>query len=93
MIMVHAFNPSTQVAEAGGSLSLRPAWSAEGVLRQPKLHREILSQKKKKLLARRNSQFSTIYILASNLQCKYYHGNTAFLKHTSMLLCSSFQKV
>ena len=27
--MVHIFNPSTREAEAGGSLSLRPAWSTE----------------------------------------------------------------
>ena len=27
--MVHAFNPSTWEAEAGGSLSLRPAWSTD----------------------------------------------------------------
>jgi hypothetical protein len=26
---MHAFNPSTQEAEAGGFLSLRPAWSTE----------------------------------------------------------------
>jgi hypothetical protein len=26
---VHAFNPSTWEAEAGGSLSLRPAWSTD----------------------------------------------------------------
>jgi major histocompatibility complex class I len=28
-VVVHAFNPSTQEAEAGGFLSLRPAWSTE----------------------------------------------------------------
>jgi hypothetical protein len=26
-VVAHAFNPSTQEAEAGGFLSLRPAWS------------------------------------------------------------------
>ena len=30
--MVHAFNPSTQEAETGGSLELRPAWSREDSL-------------------------------------------------------------
>jgi hypothetical protein len=30
-VVVHTFNPSTQEAEAGGSLSLRPAWSTEWV--------------------------------------------------------------
>jgi hypothetical protein len=28
-VVVHAFNPSTWEAEAGGFLSLRPAWSTE----------------------------------------------------------------
>jgi H+/gluconate symporter-like permease len=28
-VVVHAFNPSTQEAEAGGFLSLRPTWSTE----------------------------------------------------------------
>jgi hypothetical protein len=28
-VVVHTFNPSTQEAEAGGFLSLRPAWSTE----------------------------------------------------------------
>jgi hypothetical protein len=28
-MVVHAFNPSTQEAEAGGFLSLRPAWSTK----------------------------------------------------------------
>ena len=35
--MAHAFNPSTQEAEAGGSLSLRSAWSTEWVPAQPGL--------------------------------------------------------
>jgi major histocompatibility complex class I len=28
-VVAHAFNPSTQEAEAGGFLSSRPAWSTE----------------------------------------------------------------
>ena len=28
-VVVHSFNPSTQKAEAGGSLSLKPSWSLE----------------------------------------------------------------
>jgi hypothetical protein len=47
-IWVHAFNPSTWEAEAGRFLSSRPAWSTEWVPGQPGLHRETLSQKKKK---------------------------------------------
>ena len=47
-MVVHSFNPSTQEAEAGRSLSSRSAWSTERVLGQaPKLHRETLSRKNK----------------------------------------------
>jgi hypothetical protein len=35
-VVVHAFNPGTQEAEAGGCLSLRPAWSTELSSRTPK---------------------------------------------------------
>ena len=45
--VAHAFNLNTQKAEAGGSLSSRPAWSTEWVPGQPGLHRETLSQKNK----------------------------------------------
>jgi hypothetical protein len=45
-IVVHAFNPSTREAEAGGFLSSRPAWSTKWVPGQPGLYRETLSQKK-----------------------------------------------
>jgi hypothetical protein len=45
-MVAHAFNPSTLEAEAGGFLSLRPAWSTEWVPEQPELHRETLSQTK-----------------------------------------------
>jgi hypothetical protein len=34
-VVVHAFNPSTQEAEAGRFLSLRPAWSTKWVPGQP----------------------------------------------------------
>jgi hypothetical protein len=47
-MVVHSFNPSTREAEAGGFLSSRPAWSTKWVPGQPGLHRETLSQKKKK---------------------------------------------
>jgi hypothetical protein len=46
-LVVHAFNPSTWEAEAGGSLSLRPVLSTKCVPGQPRLHRETLSQKTK----------------------------------------------
>jgi hypothetical protein len=44
-VVVHAFNPSTWEAKAGGFLSLRPAWSTEWVPGQPGLYRETLSRK------------------------------------------------
>jgi hypothetical protein len=46
--VAHAFNPSTQEAEASECLSLRPAWSTKWVLGQPGLYRETLSQNTKK---------------------------------------------
>jgi hypothetical protein len=47
-VVAHAFNPSTPEAEAGGFLSLRPAWSTEWAPGQPGLYRETLSRKTKK---------------------------------------------
>jgi hypothetical protein len=47
-MVMHTFNRSTGKAEAGGSLSLRPAWYMKQVPEQLRLHRETLSQKKKK---------------------------------------------
>ena len=46
-VVAHIFNPCTWEAEAGGSLSSRPASSAEQVPGQPGLHRETLSGKPK----------------------------------------------
>jgi hypothetical protein len=45
-VVVHAFNPSTWEAEAGGILSSRPTWSTEWVPGHPGIHSEILSKKK-----------------------------------------------
>jgi hypothetical protein len=42
-VVAHAFNPSTWVADPGGFLSWRPAWSTEWVPGQPGLHRETMS--------------------------------------------------
>jgi hypothetical protein len=56
-VVAHAFNPSFQKKEAGGSLSLRPAWSTYQVLVQPGLHKEILSQKKKKKRKKEKEKF------------------------------------
>ena len=56
-----AFNPSSWEAEAGGSLSSRPAWSTEQVPGQPGLHRETLSQKKKKPKIINNNNFPLFF--------------------------------
>jgi hypothetical protein len=45
-LAVHTFNPNTGEAEAGGFLSLRPAWSTKQVPGQPGLYRETLSRNK-----------------------------------------------
>jgi hypothetical protein len=51
---VHAYNPSTQEAKAGGWLSLR----------QSGLHKEILSQKKKKISNTRQKKFKSPYLVS-----------------------------
>jgi hypothetical protein len=45
--VVHAFNTSTEEAEAGRSLNLRPACPTEHGLGQPRLHRETSVEKQK----------------------------------------------
>ena len=45
---MHTFNPSTWEAEAGGSLSSRPAWSTELVLRQLVTQRNLVLKNKTK---------------------------------------------
>jgi hypothetical protein len=47
-VVAHVFNPSTREPEAGGFLSLRPAWSTERVPGQQGLYRKTLSRKKRK---------------------------------------------
>ena len=58
-VVVHAFNPSTQEAEAGGFLSSRPAWSTKFVPGQPELYRETMSQRKKKERKRKKENDDT----------------------------------
>jgi hypothetical protein len=55
----HAFNPSTQEAEAGRFLSLRPAWSTKWVPGQPGLYRETLSRKTNKQTNKQTKQNKT----------------------------------
>ena len=62
--VVDAFDLSTQEAEAGKSLSSRPAWSTQQVPGHPGIHREILSQnpyhpKKKKKIQRSSYSVAT----------------------------------
>lgn len=47
-MMVHSFNLSTEEAEGGGSLSLKPTWSTKWLLGQPEIHYRTLSKNKKK---------------------------------------------
>jgi hypothetical protein len=53
--VVHAFNPSTWEAEAGGFLSSRLAWSTKWVPGHPGLYRETLSRKKEKKISIKNN--------------------------------------
>jgi hypothetical protein len=55
-VVVHAFNPSTWEAKAGGFLSSKPAWSTERVPGQPELHRETLSWETKKIKQQQQQQ-------------------------------------
>jgi hypothetical protein len=57
-VVAHAFNPSTQEAEAGGFLSSRPAWSTKWVPGQPGLYRETLSRKTKKQKNNKKKKFN-----------------------------------
>jgi hypothetical protein len=66
----HTFNPSTQEAEAGRSLSSRPAWSTKWVPEQPGLYRETMSRKNKTRKEKENwklnnkySEFEVLHIL------------------------------
>ena len=74
-MVAHAFNPSTQEAEVGGFLSLRPAWSTKWVPGQPGLHRETLSQtttpKKKK---RKERLISAIGFQKGSIHAWAEHG-------------------
>jgi hypothetical protein len=55
-MVAHAFNSSTQEAEAGRNLSLMPAWSTKWDPGQPELYRENLSQKKQKQKQKQQQQ-------------------------------------
>jgi hypothetical protein len=48
VVLVHAYNPSIQEAEAGKSLSSRPAWSTERVPGQQRYKEKPGCEKEKK---------------------------------------------
>jgi hypothetical protein len=64
-MVMHAFNPSTWEAEAGGFLSSRPAWSTKWVPGQPELYRETLPRKTKQNKTKQNKtkQNKTAYLV------------------------------
>ena len=55
---MHTFNPSTQEAEVGGSLSSRLAWSTEGVPGHLWIHSKTLSRKDEREKERRKERGS-----------------------------------
>jgi hypothetical protein len=78
VVVAHAFNPSTWEAEAGRFLSLRPAWSTKWVPGQPGLHRETLSQKKKKKInqpANQPYKQKTLQMAEINYPTADYYGS------------------
>jgi hypothetical protein len=67
-MVAHAFNPSTREAEAGGFMSLRPAWSTKWVSGQPGLYRETLSQKTEQNRTKQNkTKHQDMYVLFKKL--------------------------
>jgi hypothetical protein len=67
--VAHAFNPSTQEAEAGVFLSSRQAWSTEWVPGQPGLYRETLSSKTKT-----KTKQKIIYGMGEKKTITLFHG-------------------
>jgi hypothetical protein len=59
-VVVHAFNPSTQEAEAGGFLSSRPAWSRVSSRTARATQRNPVS-KNQKIKKERNKQTPQIF--------------------------------
>lgn len=57
-----AFNSRTQEAEAGGSLSLRLAWSTGWPPGQPGLHKDTLSWKSKEASKQTNMLIQSAFI-------------------------------
>jgi hypothetical protein len=71
-MVAHAFDPSTQEAEAGGFLSSRPAWSTKWVPGQPGLHRETLSGKTKQNKTKQTKQNRKVVSIMRRCNKVYY---------------------
>jgi hypothetical protein len=70
---VHTFNPSTLEAEAGRSLSSRPAWSTE----LPGLHKETQSWKKRKKRGWRKEEKIAVCVDGEEQFCCYLEFSKA----------------
>jgi hypothetical protein len=82
------------VAEAGGFLSLRPAWSSKWVSGQPGLYREILSRKtkqnkKKKKKKRKETDYHKLssYLHTWAMTCAYIHNDNYLRVKNSVCAC------
>jgi hypothetical protein len=94
-VVAHAFNPSTREAEAGGSLSSRPAWSTKWVPGQPGLHREnpVLKNPPKKKKTLMGSPTPTGLISAKVISPaspekqgpSFLHSHTRCTRHKSII--------
>ena len=67
-MVAHTFSLSTQGAEAGRSLSLKPVWSTAIVLGQPGLHKETLSQNKQTNKQTKNKQAKNVFMYINNIK-------------------------
>jgi hypothetical protein len=73
-VVVHAFNPSTREAEAGGFLSSSPAWSTKWFPGQPGLYRETLSQKTKYIFFVNFIAYTPIPLFSPSFSLYIFHS-------------------
>jgi hypothetical protein len=69
--VVHAFNPSTWEAEAGGFLGSRPAWTARATQRNPVLKNKTKQTKTNKQTNKKNSTQKHVFIHWHVIQMAY----------------------
>ena len=92
--IVHAFNPSTWEAEAGGSLSLRLAWSALLVPGQPEAQSETLFYRNKTIKVSENLVCRFVCSVLSIQGCrkpKFYQWRS--LQSYSSILSASLTQI